>query len=148
MISNYCVSELRKKQPTKATSSCGGEYRAALNAKVECVWFRKLLSDLSLEEPPHTCIFTDSQSALAIARNPIFHACIIIMCERDNLGLCTNSSKCCRDFYKTLSREKFEYFFKELDKSSNTWRVTTFKFTPFTSVGFVKLNVYPMKALV
>ena len=56
-------------------------------------------------------------------------------------------------FTKTLSREKFEYFCKELgifhgQHSSNTWIVTTFKFTPFISGGFVILDVYPMKDLV
>ena len=75
MIGNTCVSWLSKKPPTVATSSCGAEYRAAFSGTVECVWLRRLLSDLSLEQPSPTCIlFTDSQSALAIAGNPIFHA--------------------------------------------------------------------------
>ena len=49
-------------------------------------------------------------------------------------------------FTNALSREKFEYFHKELGILQNTWIVTTFNFTPFTSWGFVTLNVYPMKA--
>ena len=75
MISNSCISWLSKKPPRVATWSCGVEYRAAFSGTVECVRLRRLLSDLSLEQPSPTCIFTDSQSVLAIARDPIFHLC-------------------------------------------------------------------------
>ena len=57
-----------------ATSSCEAEYRAAFTATVECVWLRRLMADLGVGQSSATTIFTDSQSTLAIARNPIFHA--------------------------------------------------------------------------
>ena len=67
---------LGKKQPTMATSSCEAEYRAAFTATVECVWLRRLMvADLSVGQDSATTIYTDSQSALAVARNPVFHAC-------------------------------------------------------------------------
>ena len=58
-----------------ATSSCEVEYRAAFTATVECVWLRRLMADLGVGQPSATTIYTDSQSALAVARNPISHAC-------------------------------------------------------------------------
>ena len=55
MIGSSCVSCFIKKQPTEATSSCEAEYRAAFSATIECVWRRRLFSDLSLEQPYRTC---------------------------------------------------------------------------------------------
>ena len=57
-----------------ATSSCEGEYRAAFKTTVECVWLRRLMADLGVGQSSATTILTDSQSALAVARNPVFHA--------------------------------------------------------------------------
>ena len=126
MIGNSCVSWLSKKQPTVATSSCEAEYRAAFSATVECVWLRRLLSDLSLEQPSPTCIFTDSQSALAIARNPVFHARSKHIevhyhyvreqfhAKEINLVYVPTHENVADIFTKALSREKFEHFHKEL----------------------------------
>eukprot|EP00250_Pteridium_aquilinum_P010876 c19689_g3_i1 orf=64-1296(+) len=74
MLGSSCISWLSKKQPTVATSSCEAEYRAAFTTTVECVWLRRLMADLSVGQDSATTIFTDSQSALAVARNPVFHA--------------------------------------------------------------------------
>ncbi|MCO5609766.1 hypothetical protein L7F22_063998 [Adiantum nelumboides] len=41
---------------------------------VECVWPRCLMADLSLRQDTTNTIYTDSQSALVVARNPVFHA--------------------------------------------------------------------------
>ena len=46
-----------------------------LDLTVECVWLRRLLADLGVGQSSATTIFTDSQSALAVARNHVFHAC-------------------------------------------------------------------------
>ena len=77
MLGNSYISWLSKKQPTVATSSCEAKYRTAFTTMVECVWLRRLavVADLGVGQPSATTtIFTDSQSALAIARNPVFHA--------------------------------------------------------------------------
>jgi len=76
MLGNSCISWLSKKQPTVATSSCEAEYRAAFTAMVECVWLKRLVvADLGVGHPSATTIFTDdSHNALAVARNPVFHA--------------------------------------------------------------------------
>ncbi|MCO5559908.1 hypothetical protein L7F22_013512 [Adiantum nelumboides] len=41
---------------------------------VECVWLRRLMADLGVGQDTANTIYTNSQSALAIAKNPIFHA--------------------------------------------------------------------------
>ena len=74
MLGSSCISWLSKKQPTVATSSCEAEYRAAFTATVECVWLKRLVVDLGVGQETATTIYTDSQSALAVARNPVFHA--------------------------------------------------------------------------
>ncbi|MCO5569477.1 hypothetical protein L7F22_023189 [Adiantum nelumboides] len=74
MLGSSCISWLSKKQPTVATSSCEAEYRAIFTATVECVWLRRLMADLGVGQDTANIIYTDSQSALAVARNPVFHA--------------------------------------------------------------------------
>ncbi|MCO5557659.1 hypothetical protein L7F22_011227 [Adiantum nelumboides] len=75
MLGNSCISWLSKKQPTVGTSSCEAEYRAIFIATIECVWLRCLMANLDVGQDTTNTIYTDSQSALAVARNPIFHAC-------------------------------------------------------------------------
>ena len=57
-----------------ATSSCEAEYRAAYIATLECVWLRRLFADLGMEQHASTSLYTDSMSALAVDKNPVFHA--------------------------------------------------------------------------
>ncbi|KAJ7537483.1 hypothetical protein O6H91_11G007300 [Diphasiastrum complanatum] len=73
-IGNSAVSWVSKKQPTVATSSSEAEYKATFSATTECIWLRQLLVDMKHGQPSATLLFTDSQSAIAIARNPVFHA--------------------------------------------------------------------------
>ena len=74
MLGSSCISWLSKTQRTMATSSYEAEYRATFTATVECVWLRRLLADLGVGQSSVTTIFTDSQSALVVARNLVFHA--------------------------------------------------------------------------
>ena len=126
MLGSSCISWLSKKQPTKATSSCEAEYRETFIATIKCVWLRWLMDDLSVGQDSSTTIYIDSKSALAVARNPIFHACtnhievhyhyvrerlsageisLVYVPTQDNLADL---------FTKALSREKFEAFRKAL----------------------------------
>jgi len=125
-LGHSCISWLSKKQSTVATSSCQAEYRAAFTTTVECVWLRRLLADLLLvlEEP--TPILTDSQSAIAVARNPVFHARTKhieihyhYVRERLHAGeismiYCPTHDNVADIFTKALPREKFEAFRKAL----------------------------------
>ncbi|MCO5569483.1 hypothetical protein L7F22_023196 [Adiantum nelumboides] len=75
MLGNSCISWLSKKQPTVATSSCEGEYRTVFTATIECIWLRCLTADFNVGQDTANTIYIDNQSALVVARNPIFHAC-------------------------------------------------------------------------
>ena len=65
-----------KKQITVSKSSTKSEYRALASTAAELCWIRQVLRDLDiyLATPPK--IWCDKVSALAIASNTIFHACI------------------------------------------------------------------------
>ena len=67
------VSWRSKKQSTVALSTAEAEYVALSSAAQECVWMRRLNSDLgnSREEP--TTIMEDNQSCIAMAKNPQQH---------------------------------------------------------------------------
>ncbi|MCO5555506.1 hypothetical protein L7F22_009051 [Adiantum nelumboides] len=41
---------------------------------VECIWLIRLMVDLGVGQDTANTIYTDSQSALAVARNPVFDA--------------------------------------------------------------------------
>ncbi|MCO5558217.1 hypothetical protein L7F22_011796 [Adiantum nelumboides] len=131
-LGNACISWLSKKQPTVATSTCEAEYRAAFTATVDCVWIRRLLADLCECQQASTTIFTDSQSAMAVARNPVFHARTKhievhyhYVRERLHAGeitltYCPTQDNIADLFTKALSREKFEAFRKALGLLSYT----------------------------
>ena len=126
MLGSSCISWLSKKQPTVATSSCEAEYRAAFIATIECVWLKRLMVDLDVGQDSPTTIFTNSQSALAVARNLVFHARTKhievhyhYVRERLSAGEISLAYVPTQDnladlFTKALSREKFEAFRKAL----------------------------------
>jgi hypothetical protein len=78
--SGYCffigtslVSWKAKKQVTISRSSSEAEYRALSTATCELIWIIFLLRDLKItcHKPP--VLYCDSQSAMHIASNPVFH---------------------------------------------------------------------------
>jgi hypothetical protein len=78
--SGYCffigtslVSWKAKKQVTISRSSSEAEYRALSTATCELIWILFLLRDLKItcHKPP--VLYCDSQSAMHIASNPVFH---------------------------------------------------------------------------
>ncbi|MCO5573935.1 hypothetical protein L7F22_027713 [Adiantum nelumboides] len=68
------ISWSSKKHPTVALSSTEAEYRAACTGTCEAVWLRRLLGELGFPQQASTTIYSDNQSCLAIAKNPVFHA--------------------------------------------------------------------------
>ena len=109
-----------------ATSNCEAEYRAVFTAVVECIWLRRLMVDLGVGQSSVTTILTDNQSALAVARNPIFHACTkhievhyhyvreILSAREISLAYVPTQDNLADLFTKALPREKFEAFRKAL----------------------------------
>ena len=68
-----------KRQSSTALLSCEAEYIGQTQATEEAIWPRGLLTELQVaEEEGHTpvapVIYGDDQGAIALARNPQFHA--------------------------------------------------------------------------
>ncbi|MCO5559088.1 hypothetical protein L7F22_012680 [Adiantum nelumboides] len=91
---------------------------------VECVWLRHLMADLGVGQDIANTIYTDSQSALAVARNPVFHACTKhievhyhyvrerLSAGEISLAYVPTQYNLADLFTKALSRETFEAFHK------------------------------------
>ncbi|XP_074364966.1 uncharacterized protein LOC141706032 [Apium graveolens] len=62
-----------KKQPTVSRSSSEAEYRAMAAATSEVTWVVQLLQELGVNHLSPVTLFCDYQSALHIAKNPVFH---------------------------------------------------------------------------
>ncbi|XP_020705998.1 uncharacterized protein LOC110116661 [Dendrobium catenatum] len=80
-ISGFCIflgpnliSWYVKKQITVAKSSTKVEYRSLSAATSDVIWLHRLVAKLHLEQKSPTVIHCDNISALAIAKNPVFHA--------------------------------------------------------------------------
>lgn len=72
-LGNSPISWKTKKQLTVSTSSTEAEYRAMAAITCELKWIKGLLLSLGVNHPKAIELFCDSQSALHIAKNPVFH---------------------------------------------------------------------------
>jgi len=61
------------KQKVVALSSCEAEYIAATTASTQALWLARLLGELLGREVEVVELRVDSKSALALAKNPVFH---------------------------------------------------------------------------
>ncbi|KAG6493852.1 hypothetical protein ZIOFF_048855 [Zingiber officinale] len=68
------ISWSSRKQNTVALSSPEAEYSAATSAACEAVWLRRIMADLQQKHTCSTTIFCDNMSAIAMTKNPVFHA--------------------------------------------------------------------------
>jgi hypothetical protein len=56
-----------------ALPSCKAEYIVATTAATQAIWMARLLGELLGREPEVVELKVDSKSALALARNPVYH---------------------------------------------------------------------------
>ena len=83
MLNNCVVAWKSQRQPTVALSTMEAEYMALTEATKELQWMRTLLVELgysngnsnqkSSKESSPTDLFSDNQSAIQLARNPVSH---------------------------------------------------------------------------
>lgn len=111
-----------KKQETVALSTSEAEYTAASLAARQALWLRKLLEDFSYEQKESTEIFSDSKSAIAMAKNPSFHGRTkhidvqyhfirtLVADGRIVLKFCSTNEQAADIFTKSLPQAKHEYF--------------------------------------
>lgn len=67
------ISWKTKKQHVVSQSSAEAEYRSMRNALDEVLWLRQLLEDLGCKQNQPIRLFCDSQAAIHISNNPVFH---------------------------------------------------------------------------
>jgi len=73
LVGGSPISWKSKKQETISLSSAEAEYRSLRKVVGELVWLSRLLGELNVSFPRPIQVFCDSQSAVHIAKNPVFH---------------------------------------------------------------------------
>ncbi|KAJ4765650.1 Retroelement pol polyprotein-like [Rhynchospora pubera] len=73
MLGGSPVPWKTKKQPTVSCSSAEAEYRSMTNATCELLWLKSFLQSLGVVHDRPMNLYCDSQAALHIATNPVFH---------------------------------------------------------------------------
>ncbi|XP_051149228.1 uncharacterized mitochondrial protein AtMg00810-like [Andrographis paniculata] len=72
-LGDSLISWRSKKQTVVSRSSAESEYRALADTTTELLWLRWLLADLGVPQSSATIIHCDSQSAMKILTNDVFH---------------------------------------------------------------------------
>jgi hypothetical protein len=72
-LSKCLISWQSVKQQVVALSSCEVEYIATTTASTQALWLARLLGDLLGRDAEAVELRVDSKSALALAKNPVFH---------------------------------------------------------------------------
>ncbi|XP_019245188.1 PREDICTED: uncharacterized protein LOC109225051 [Nicotiana attenuata] len=73
LLGSSLISWKSKRQETVSLSSVEAEYRSLRKVVGELVWLKRLLTELTASCSSPFEVFCDSESALHIARNPVFH---------------------------------------------------------------------------
>ena len=73
-LGSNVISWSSRKQKTVALSSAEAEYISATDCACEAIWLRRILKDLQMEQKEPTKIYCDNMSAIAMTKNPFFHA--------------------------------------------------------------------------
>ncbi|XP_072052139.1 uncharacterized mitochondrial protein AtMg00810-like [Arachis hypogaea] len=72
-LENNAISWCSKKQPIVTLSTCEAEYVVATTYACHAIWLKILLKKLHFEQVESTKIMMKNKSAIALAKNPVFH---------------------------------------------------------------------------
>jgi hypothetical protein len=107
-------------------SSAGAEYRSMATTTCELKWLKALLLSLDVPHSSPMKIYCDSQSALHIAANPVFHQrtkhievdCHFLRDEHLNGNISTHhmstNIQLANIFTKALGKQQFDHFLNKL----------------------------------
>ena len=107
------------KQATVALSTAEAEYVSASEATAQALWLRAVLDDLSEVQTKATTLYCDNMSAIAMAKNPVFHQKtrhinrrihFIREAVQENLidiKFCSSEDQVADIFTKGLSKDRF-----------------------------------------
>ena len=73
LLGDSPISWKSKKQETISLSSAEAEYRSLRKVVGELVWLHRLIIELTIPHPSPIAVYSDSQAAIHIAHNPVFH---------------------------------------------------------------------------
>lgn len=73
LLGNSPITWKYRKQGTVSRSSAEAEYRAMASTAADVTKVVHLLDELGISNLKHVALHCDNQSALHIARNPVFH---------------------------------------------------------------------------
>ena len=125
-VGSGAISWKSKKDTSVSLCSTEAEYKSCTNASKEALWLRRILEDLGLPQQEPTPLYCDNQSAIALAKNPIYHAKSKhislhhhfirehIQEKQVSLIYCKGEDQVADILTKPLSREKFEFHCKNL----------------------------------
>ncbi|KAI5334710.1 hypothetical protein L3X38_024843 [Prunus dulcis] len=121
------------KQHSVALSTAEAEYVSAAEATSQAIWLRFVLEDFGEEQTTATTVFCDNTSAIAMAKNPVFHQrskhikrkfhFIRDAIQEDVIELlyCKGEEQIADIFTKALPKDRFDYLRRMLGvKSANT----------------------------
>ncbi|XP_072073334.1 uncharacterized mitochondrial protein AtMg00810-like [Arachis hypogaea] len=72
-LGNNAIFWCSKKQPIVTLSTCEAEYVDVTTCACHTIWLKILLKELHFEQVESTKIMMDNKSAIALAKNPVFH---------------------------------------------------------------------------
>ena len=61
-------------QPTVSLSTTEAEYRVITDALKDIIYFRRLLTEIGIENSEPTSIMSDNQSCIKLVENPVLHS--------------------------------------------------------------------------